>query len=60
MLPANQWHTIRIPLRGNNIQVFIDGTKVGEATESAYARGRTGIGTGWNRVRFDDFSVTPG
>ena len=57
-LPARQWHTIRISVRGSVIRAFIDGADVGGGTDSTYTKGRAGIGTGWNRVQFDDFVVT--
>lgn len=58
-LPANTWHTIRITFKGSTITAAIDGAQVGKpVTDETYARGRAGIGTGWNRVQFDDFTIT--
>jgi hypothetical protein len=56
---ANAWHTMRISVRGTTINAFLDGKQVGTATDATYGHGRAGIGTGWNRVQFDDFAVTP-
>jgi hypothetical protein len=58
-LPANQWHTIAIGMHETTITAHIDGCQVGAATDATYATGRVGIGTGWNRVQFDDFTVRP-
>jgi glycosyl hydrolase family 59/glycosyl hydrolase family 59 (putative galactocerebrosidase) len=59
-LPADTWHTIKITFAGPVITAAIDGHQVGSATDSTYTSGRAGIGTGWNRVQFDDFTVTQG
>jgi hypothetical protein len=59
-LPANAWHTIKLTFTGSTITAAIDGNQVGTATDATYARGRAGIGTGWSRVQFDDFAITPG
>jgi hypothetical protein len=59
-MPADAWHTIRISFAGPVITAFIDGQQVGTANDETYQRGRAGIGTGWNRVQFDDFTITPG
>lgn len=60
-MPANEWHTIRITFSGSTITAFIDGKQVGKpVTDETYKQGRAGIGTGWNRVQFDDFAITTG
>jgi hypothetical protein len=58
-MPAGAWHTIKISAVGKEIRAYLDGTEVGHATDSTYASGRAGIGTGWNRVQFDDLTITP-
>lgn len=58
VLPANAWHTVKITAHGNLIRGFIDGTEVGSATDSTYGSGRAGLGTAWNRVQFDDLTIT--
>ena len=45
---------------GSLIRGYIDGSEVGKASDSTHTRGRAGIGTGWNRVQFDDLTITPG
>jgi pectate lyase len=59
VLPPGVWHTIAISVRGTTITGSIDGVQVGTAADGTYASGRVGIGTGWNRAQFDDFTVVP-
>ena len=54
---ADTWHTLTLDFKGRTIRATIDGTQVAEVTDSTYAAGLAGVGSGWNRVEFDDFDV---
>lgn len=58
---ANTWHDYRFELRGDNLEVFWDGTRVIDHRDSTFtAPGRTGVWTKADSVTyFDDFVVEP-
>lgn len=56
---ANTWHNIKLKLHGETITVFVDNTKVIAIADATYTKGQTGLGTGWNHVRFDNLRIEP-
>ncbi|MGC2398573.1 MAG: LamG-like jellyroll fold domain-containing protein [Acidobacteriaceae bacterium] len=58
-MPAGTWHHAELAFRGNQVSVYFDGKQVGTATDASHPHGMFAIGTGWNRVQFDNLSVVP-
>ncbi|MBL1086988.1 galactosylceramidase [Streptomyces actinomycinicus] len=54
------WHHLALSFRGAAITASVDGTVVGEATDSSYPKGQAGLGSGWTHARYDNFKVTVG
>lgn len=53
----NTWHTLELRAQDNNIKVYYDNTLITEVTNSEYPSGHVVIGSGYNIVRFDNFSI---
>jgi hypothetical protein len=52
------WRTLALTFNGDTISAAIDGTTVGTVTDSAYASGMVGLGTGgYQTDQFDNLSV---
>ena len=58
-LPANQWHTLTVEHRGNDIKVLVDGKGVFAGSDTTYASGgRIGVWTKADSMTyFDDLTV---
>ena len=52
-----KWHRLSLRFRGTTIRAAIDGTVLATVTDSSHTKGMAGIGSGWNHVLFDNFSV---
>ena len=53
------WHRVALDLRGSTITALLDGAAIGVASDSAYAVGLAGIGTGgYHDAQFDDLTIT--
>ncbi|WP_329173101.1 ricin-type beta-trefoil lectin domain protein [Streptomyces sp. NBC_01477] len=53
------WHRISLGFAGSTITAAVDGTAIGSATDSTYAVGEAGLGTGgYYGAQFDNLSVT--
>jgi hypothetical protein len=51
------WHHLILKFQGPNISAFIDGVAVTQVRDGTHQRGMVGVGSGWNRVQFDNFAV---
>lgn len=58
-LDRSQWHRVELRFRGAQIKAFLDGTALASVDDSAHAHGMFGLGTEWDRIQFDNLSVTP-
>ncbi|MBL1099279.1 galactosylceramidase [Streptomyces coffeae] len=57
-LDLNSWHTVSFTMRGDKLTASVDGQTIGEATDSSYTKGLTGLGvTGYQTQQFDNFEV---
>jgi hypothetical protein len=59
-VPVNEWHTLKITMKGDRIECYLDGRKMLEATDSTFTgAGKVGL---WSKAdaqtRFDNFTVT--
>jgi hypothetical protein len=60
-LGTGTWHKIALAMQGSTLSASIDGTKVGQASDSSLAYGQAGLGvTGYQTDQFDNFALTPG
>ena len=59
-VPAGEWHTLKVTMRGDRITCYLDGEKQIEATDSTF-RGAGKVGL-WSKAdaqtSFDDFRVS--
>jgi hypothetical protein len=58
-VPVNEWHTLKIEMKGDRIECYLDGRKMLEATDSTFTgAGKVGL---WSKAdaqtRFDNFTV---
>lgn len=51
------WHRLALACHGSAIEVSIDGRLVARISDGTHRNGMAGLGTGWNRAQFDNFSV---
>ncbi|GAA3210558.1 ricin-type beta-trefoil lectin domain protein [Nonomuraea helvata] len=60
-LGTNRWHSLALGFSGSTITASIDGAVVGTASDSSFAAGQVGFGTGQGvTAQFDNLSVVPG
>ncbi|GAA4690657.1 pectate lyase family protein [Phytohabitans rumicis] len=55
---TNTWYTLRLDLSGTTLRGYVNGTLVGEATDSQYGAGRVGVATFYGSANFDDVLVS--
>jgi hypothetical protein len=63
-LGAMTWHHVDFSLKGSALTASIDGTMVGQATDTTYIVGPAGLGTGlvsktWFDAQYDNLAITP-
>lgn len=58
-LDRSQWHRLELRFHGAKILAFLDGSALTSVNDSAHAHGMFGLGTEWDRIQFDNLSVTP-
>jgi len=51
------WHHLALVFKGSTIQASIDDASVANVTDNTHKNGMVGIGTGWNKAQFDNFSI---
>ena len=59
--PANEWSILKVTVRGNRFQVYMDHRRVLQVTDSTFTGpGKVGLWTVADSVTyFDDFRVNP-
>lgn len=57
-LSVGSWHHLRLGFKQQQITVIVDGQTLASVQNSDHKSGMFGIGTGWNRVQFDNLAVT--
>lgn len=60
-IPANSWSILKVSVRGNKFQVYVNHRRVLQAQDSTFERsGRVGLWTnGQSATYFDDFRIYP-
>jgi hypothetical protein len=51
------WHRLALAFKGAAIQASIDTASVASVSDDTHKKGMAGIGTGWNKAQFDNFSI---
>ena len=60
-ISSKQWHRAKLVVRKNAVTIFLDGRKIGTASDTAWRIGKVGLGTKADSVtRFRRLSVEPG
>jgi hypothetical protein len=59
-VPLNEWHVLKVEMKGDHIECYLDGTKHLDVKDSTFTKaGKVGL---WSKAdaqtRFDDFKVT--
>jgi hypothetical protein len=59
-VPVNEWHVLKVKMKGDHIECYLDGTKHLDVKDSTFTNaGKVGL---WSKAdaqtRFDDFKVT--
>jgi hypothetical protein len=58
-LDASQWHRLALRFRAQRIEATLDGNALASVDSAAHAHGMAALGTGWDRIQFDNFRVGP-
>ena len=58
-IDPTQWHRIELRFRGGLIEAWLDGARLAAVHDTAHSRGMFALGTGWNRIQFDNLRVAP-
>jgi hypothetical protein len=53
----NTWHHLALGFKGSTLHASMDGASVASVTDDTHKKGMAGIGTGWNKAQFDNFSI---
>lgn len=57
VLSANRWQRIGLKFAGEKITAVLNGKELGSVNDNKYSKGLAGLGCGWQRPYFDNFSV---
>ena len=55
----DQWHHLELRFRGALIEAMLDGVALASVRNTAHTHGMFALGTGWDRIQFDNLRVTP-
>jgi hypothetical protein len=58
-IDRGQWHHLELRFHGKRIDASLDGEPLASVESDAHAHGMFALGTGWNRIQFDNLRVTP-
>jgi Glycosyl hydrolase family 59 len=56
---SDQWHHMELRFLGKQITASLDGVILVTAEDSTHTHGMFALGTGWNRIQFDNLRVVP-
>jgi len=54
----DSWHHAELQFLNDQITVSVDGVRLASVSDKTHLQGMFAIGTGWNRVQFDNLTVT--
>ena len=55
----SQWHRLELRFHGKQIVASLDGAQLASVEDAMHVSGMFALGTGWNRIQFDNLSVKP-
>jgi len=58
-LDRQQWHRLELRFHASRIDALLDGEQLGSVEDATHSHGMIALGTEWNRIQFDNLSVTP-
>jgi hypothetical protein len=58
-LDGGSWHHLELRFRGKQIAASLDGAQLTSVEDTAHTHGMIALGSDWDRIQFDNFSVTP-
>jgi O-glycosyl hydrolase len=58
-LDRAQWHRLELRFRGDGIEALLDGASLATVHDTAHTHGMFALGSGWNRIQFDNLRVEP-
>jgi Glycosyl hydrolase family 59/Galactocerebrosidase, C-terminal lectin domain len=53
----HKWHNLSLMFTGTSIKAVMDSQVLATVTDKEHSTGMVGVGTGWNKAEFDNFSV---
>jgi len=57
-IETDRWYDVKISVKGDHIQCWLDGIKVHDLRDQTFAKGKVGLDCRNNRVEFKDLKVT--
>ena len=58
-IDRSRWHRLELRFHGDGIEARLDGATLASVHDTAHAHGMFALGSGWNRIQFDNLRVTP-
>ena len=58
-IDRGKWHRLGLRFRGGQIVAVLDGTVLATVENSVHTHGMFALGTEWDRIQFDNLTVTP-
>ncbi len=56
---SDQWHHVKLSFRGATVSAELDSVSVSSVQDPDHPSGMIAIGSGWNRVTFDNLEIKP-
>ncbi len=56
-IDSNSWHRLQVSFQGTRILACLDGAQIASVQGAQHAHGMFALGTGWNRIQFDNLQV---
>lgn len=50
-------HRLTLSMAGDQVEAYVDGTRLSQVSDKTYGVGNAMIGSGWHECQFDDFEV---
>jgi hypothetical protein len=57
-LQGKAWHHFSLAMRGDEISATVDRKQIAQVHDASHSHGMFGLGSGWNKVQFDQLAVT--
>ncbi len=57
-MDRSRWHRLELSFHGTHVVASLDGVTLAAVENSAHQHGMFGLGTGWDRIQFDNLQVS--